>query len=84
MSDTAVTTPADLASEDASPMQDAAVTITARPAAGFWRAGRHHPARPVTHPPGTFTDVDMVALLGEPQLVVTVAEPAAPTRRGRG
>lgn len=68
----------------AGPMQDTAVTITARAAAGFWRAGRHHPARPVTHPAGTFTDREMVVLLAEPQLVVTVAEPAAPTRRGRG
>lgn len=75
MSDTPDTNTPDTS---ASAMQDAAVTITARPAAGFWRAGRHHPAQPVTHPPGTFADAEMVALLAEPQLVVTVAGTPAP------
>ncbi|WP_299440177.1 HI1506-related protein [uncultured Rhodospira sp.] len=53
-----------------------ALTITARPEKGFRRAGVHHPARAVTHPPGTFTAEQVEALKAEPHLVVVETAPA--------
>jgi len=47
-----------------------ALTITARPAKGFRRAGLHHPPTAVTHPAGTFTPDQVAALKAEQQLVV--------------
>ena len=51
-----------------------ALQITARPEKGFRRAGVHHPASPVVHPPGTFDDKQVAALKAEPKLVVAEAD----------
>jgi hypothetical protein len=47
-----------------------ALQITARPSAGFRRAGRHHPPTPTVHPPGTFSEAEIKALKDEPNLIV--------------
>lgn len=52
-----------------------AVRITAK-VAGFRRAGMAHPAEPVDHEAGTFTEAQLAALQAEPMLVVEVAGPA--------
>jgi hypothetical protein len=43
--------------------------ITAKPAAGFWRAGVFHPAQAVTHAGGTFT-VDQAQMLEDESMLV--------------
>lgn len=58
--------------------------ITAKPQAGFYRCGRHHPFSTVDHPAGTFTDDEIEILQDEPMLVVQeleavpVTDPASP------
>jgi hypothetical protein len=44
--------------------------ITAKPAAGFWRAGIFHPAEAVEHEGGKFTLAQAHQLVDEPLLVV--------------
>ncbi|NYZ12883.1 hypothetical protein HL658_09995 [Azospirillum sp. RWY-5-1] len=48
--------------------------ITARPAKGFRRAGVHHPASAVEHPPGTFTVAQVWRLGAERLLTVELLE----------
>lgn len=54
--------------------------ITAKPAAGFYRGGRFHPAEATEHAGGTFTLDQAEQLADEPLLVVEDlgAEPPKP------
>lgn len=58
--------------------KSAKLTVTARPARGFRRAGRHWPPEPTTVDAGAFTAEELAALKAEPNLVVT----EAPTEGG--
>ncbi|GGB55087.1 hypothetical protein GCM10011316_28970 [Roseibium aquae] len=44
--------------------------ITAKPRDGFRRCGVHHPAEPVEHGAGRFSDAEIAVLKAEPNLVV--------------
>ena len=46
---------------------------------GFRRCGVRHPATPVTHEDGTFTDEQVAALKAEPNLIVVEADTKAKT-----
>jgi len=63
------------------------VTITAKPAGGFWRCGVFHPAQPVLHPAGRFTAGQWAQLKAEPLLEVQEQldehEPKPTTRKRR-
>lgn len=50
-----------------------AVRITAR-RPGFRRAGLAHPAEPVVHPAGTFSDAQLEQLRAEPNLAVEIVD----------
>lgn len=54
---------------------DKDLIIVARPADGFRRCGVHHPAVQTRHLAGTFTDDEVEALMGEPQLIVIAVDP---------
>ena len=64
--------PADAAAVPAGPQR-----ITARPAAGFWRAGRHWPPRPgVVVAPDDLSAEAWARILAEPLLTVAPIEPS--------
>lgn len=44
--------------------------ITAKPRKGFRRCGVHHPASPVDHPEGRFSETQVAVLKAEPNLIV--------------
>jgi len=59
------------------------IRITAKPAAGFRRCGKHHPAVAVDHPADTFNARQIAQLKAEPQLVVLEIDvPNAPAPKG--
>ncbi len=49
-----------------------ACEITAKPKAGLWRGGAHHPCRTVEHKAGAFAEATWAFIIAEPTLVVTV------------
>ncbi len=55
------------------------ITITAK-RDGFRRCNMRHPAKPITHPDGTFTEAELAILKADPALIVVdVADNAAAT-----